>query len=83
VAMLYGNIVSNVAFFCTYASIQRKFGGVRTEGVQPSTIGTMAAGGVAGALYYLVGHPLDTVQNVVMAQRVPGERYKTTMDAVR
>ena len=50
-SMLYGNLVSNVAFFCTYASIQREFGGVRSEGMQPSTLGTVAAGGVAGAMY--------------------------------
>jgi hypothetical protein len=81
--MVLGNVVSNATFFCTYASIQRHFNGDRTEGVQPSTTGTMAAGGVAGALYYLVGHPLDTVQASIMAQRAPKERFSGAIEAVR
>ena len=83
VPMLMRNVVGNAAFFCSYASIQRMVGGERKKGVQPSTTSTMAAGGIAGAFYYFVGHPLDTVQAVMKAQSTPGERFVNARDAVR
>jgi hypothetical protein len=80
---MLGRLVGNATFFCTYASMQGVLGGTREEGTQPSPTATMAAGGIATSLYYLVGHPLDTLQSVVMAQRAPGERFNGTMDVMR
>jgi solute carrier family 25 carnitine/acylcarnitine transporter 20/29 len=81
--MLMRNVVGNATFFCSYASIQSMFGIDRSNGKQPSTTSTMASGATAGALYYFVGHPFDTVQAVMKAQSAPKETFSGMMDAVR
>ena len=79
----FHDCVPMCAILGTYAWMLQQFGGVRSDGDAPSTMATVAAGGIATSLYYLVSHPLDTMQSVVMAQRVPGERFNSTMDVVR
>eukprot|EP00038_Savillea_parva_P014912 m.12390 g.12390 ORF g.12390 m.12390 type:complete len:341 (+) comp2941_c0_seq2:591-1613(+) len=76
------HVLGNVSFFVSYDVVQGCFGGIRETGT-PSVLSTSVAGGVAGAMYYLVGHPLDTVQACVMAQRYPHEQFTSTMDCIR
>lgn len=80
--LLGSHCMGNVGFFGTYGLIQQQLGGTRTSG-NPSVISTTMAGGVAGAVYYLVGHPLDTVQACMMSQRHPGERFADTRGCIQ
>jgi hypothetical protein len=80
--LLGSHCMGNVGFFVSYGLIQKHLGGTRDKGT-PSVLSTTLAGGVAGGMYYLVGHPLDTVQACMMAQRYPRERFANTRDCIQ
>lgn len=81
--LLGSHIVGNVAFFVVYGAVQQYCADSmarKQDGAWNQALSTTVAGGVAGALYYLAGHPFDTVQSCIMSQRYPGERYTSAVN---
>ena len=80
-SLLGSHCCANVGFFITYAALNEWT--AEEAGGQPSLAALGLHGAAANAMYYLLGHPLDTVHTRMMAQRYPGELFRSNWHCAR
>ena len=62
-ALLGSHVMGNLAFFTTYTTICNYYKDENAGSGHVSTSTAFLAGGIANQLYYLAGHPFDTLQS--------------------
>ncbi|KAL6783689.1 hypothetical protein ACKKBF_B05440 [Auxenochlorella protothecoides x Auxenochlorella symbiontica] len=77
------NVPANAVYLGSFDALKRKF--AERQGIEVRDLSmphTMAAGGVAGTLYWLAIYPLDVIKSAMMTDSmVKGERRYPTMAA--
>lgn len=85
-------IIGNMAYFSLYELVKTSLfsrDGDNTDldrsssSARPSALQIVASGGIAGATFWAVVYPLDTLKAMLQAQSISNPRFKTAVAAVK